>query len=199
MTDIKPSVTAGHANLHRVWVSACLLGERVRYDGGHKRCDDDILLRWQEEGRVVAFCPELAGGFPTPRPPAEIEHGAAGWQVLQAQARVVDVAGLDVSALFVAGAQAALRRVQALGLRVAVLKEGSPSCGTGHIYDGSFSGRTKPGQGVTAALLAAHGVWVFNETQLALAQARLHALDAKAAALPVAAASGPGAGPLCSP
>ncbi len=168
------------AGLPRVLVSACLLGQPVRYDGGHRQCTHPVLQRWQAQGRVVAFCPEAVGGFATPRPAAEIVAMPAtggGQQVLQGQARVIDDMGADVTAGFVTGAQAALRQAQALGIRVAVLKDGSPSCGSGFIYDGSFTGRVLPGQvGVSTALLRQHGVAVFSESQLQEADDCLHAM-----------------------
>jgi uncharacterized protein YbbK (DUF523 family) len=165
------------ASVQQVLVSACLLGEPVRYDGGHRFCDHPVMQRWRAQGRLVAFCPEAAGGFPTPRPPAEIV-GLQAALVLQGQARVLENTGRDVTAGFVAGAQAALAHAQALGITVAVLKDGSPSCGSGFIYDGSFTGTVRAGQvGVTTALLQAHGVAVFSETQLLEADACLLALD----------------------
>jgi uncharacterized protein YbbK (DUF523 family) len=161
-----------------VLVSACLLGHKVRYDGGDKACNSDILERWLKQGRVLAICPEVAGGLPTPRPPAEIENAKGGVQVLRGAARVIEDTGHDVTPQFVAGAQAALRLAQAKGVRLAVLKEGSPSCGSGLVYDGSFSGRTMPGAGVTAALLRENGIFVFSELQIQQAQAQLEVLDA---------------------
>jgi len=163
--------------MHRVLVSACLLGERVRHNGAHKRCDDDILLRWQREGRVVAVCPEVAGGLPVPRPAAEIERGAGGERVLQGAARVIDDGGRDVTKHFVAGAEHALRIAREHGIRIAVLKARSPSCGTLAVYDGTFTGKTAPGDGVTAALLQRAGVQVFDEERLAAADALLQQLD----------------------
>jgi uncharacterized protein YbbK (DUF523 family) len=169
--------------LPKVLVSACLLGEPVRYDGGHRWCHHPVLQRWRAQGRLVPFCPEAAGGFATPRPPAEITGPAdglavGGQQVLQSKAVVLDNTGADVTAGFVAGAHAALARAQALGITVAVLKDGSPSCGSGYIYDGSFTGALSHGQvGVTTALLRQHGVAVFSETQLLQADVYLRALD----------------------
>jgi uncharacterized protein YbbK (DUF523 family) len=167
----------GAAVVTSVLVSACLLGHKVRYDGGDKACDSAILASWLRQGRVLAICPEVAGGFPTPRPPAEIEAAQDGVQVLRGAARVMEDTGRDVTLQFVAGAQAALRLAQAHGVRVAVLKEGSPSCGSGLVYDGSFSGRTVAGAGVTAALLRQNGVFVFSELQIKQAQAQLEILD----------------------
>lgn len=158
----------------KVLVSACLLGQPVRYDGrasGHP----DLLQRWQAEGRVVPLCPEVAGGLPTPRPPAEIS-GGQGAQVLAAQARVIAVSGEDVSEAFLAGAQLALAVVRRHGIRVAVLKSGSPSCGNRLTYDGSFSGVKVPGEGVTTALLRREGVLVFSELELDQAEQAVQAL-----------------------
>lgn len=159
----------------RVLVSACLMGEPVRYDGVHKRLESTILQRWRAEGRVVACCPELAGGLSVPRLPAEIEPGAEGHAVLAGRARVLDRQGQDISASFVEGAVRALALARQYGIRVAVLKEGSPSCGTGHIYDGTFGGVMVAAQGVTAALLIQAGLRVFSETQILEADAVLRA------------------------
>lgn len=161
--------------MQRVLVSACLLGERVRHDGGHKRCDDDQLRRWQQEGRVVPVCPEVAGGLPVPRPAAEIQRGPGG-------ARVIAVDGRDVTAHFVAGAEHALQLAREHGICIAVLKARSPSCGAGAVYDGTFSGTTVAGDGVTAALLRRHGIAVFTEDELAAAAALLLRLDGEATA-----------------
>lgn len=150
--------------MDKILVSRCLLGHAVRYDGG-AHGPIALLLQWQAEGRVVALCPELAGGLATPRPPAEIP-GGQGAAVLDGRLAVRTVAGEDVGAAFLAGAQAALALVRQHGIRVAVLKARSPSCGNLENYDGSFSGRRVPGEGVTAALLRRAGVRVFNEEQL---------------------------------
>jgi uncharacterized protein YbbK (DUF523 family) len=149
-------------------VSSCLLGEAVRYNGGDKRCDHEILQRWLHEGRVVPICPEVAGGLPVPRPPAEIENGAGGASVLAGTARVRDRDGRDVTTFFIQGAEQALVRARAPArrIRVAVLKEGSPSCGVTYSYDGSFTGTKVPTPGVTAASLRAAGLHVFSEAQL---------------------------------
>lgn len=152
------------SELPKVLVSACLLGQPVRYDGrasGHP----DVLQAWQREGRVVPLCPEVAGGLPTPRPPAEIPGGQGG-AVLDGDAQVVTIVGEDVSAAFLAGARLALELVRRHGIRVAVLKSGSPSCGNRLVYDGTFSGSKISGEGVTSALLRREGVLVFSELEL---------------------------------
>ena len=152
--------------MESILVSACLLGEPVRYNGDHKRCDHPLLQRWLREGRVVAVCPEVAGGLPVPRPPAEIAGGAGGCAVLQEAARVLDATGRDVSASFREGAEQALRQARSRHIRIAVLKEGSPSCGTGYTYDGSFTGTRVSQPGVCSARLQEAGVRVFSENQL---------------------------------
>ena len=160
----------------KVLVSRCLLGHRVRYDGGASGPYGQ-LARWQDEGRIIALCPEVAGGLPTPRAPAEIP-GGQGLDVLNGKAPVMTSEGEDVSASFMDGAQQALALVNRHGIRIAILKANSPSCGNVQTYDGSFSGVKVEGQGVTAALLAGAGVQVFSELQLddaARALARLEA------------------------
>lgn len=138
-------------------VSACLAGCRCRYDQGTKEQAEIVdLIR---TGKAVPVCPEQLGGLPTPRLPAEI-MGGDGDDVLDGRARVVNRAGEDVTAQFLAGAREVLRLAQAVGATEAVLKERSPSCGAEAIYDGTFTGATVPGAGVTAALLRRHGISV---------------------------------------
>lgn len=155
----------------RILVSACLLGERVRYDGRDNPCNDARLRAWQHQGRLVPLCPEVAGGLPVPRPRAEIQRGAGGCE------RVVTVAGDDVSMQFAAGARAALRLARHHGAQLAVLTDRSPSCGSHEIHDGSFSGRRLAGQGVTARLLEQSGVRVFSQHHIDEAAAWLATLQ----------------------
>lgn len=105
--------------------------------------------------RLVPVCPEILGGLPTPRTPSERQGE-----------RVVSKTGADVTAAYQKGAEEALRLARLFGCRKALLKERSPSCGQGQIYDGSFSGRLIPGDGVTARLLEQEGIAVFGESQL---------------------------------
>ncbi len=137
----------------------------MRFDGREKGSANPILERWLAEGRVVRVCPEVAGGLPVPRPPAEITNG-----------RVMARTGADVTAEFERGAQEALRLVREFGIQIAVLKSGSPSCGSGFIYDGTFSKTRVDGDGVTTALLQRHGVQVFSELDWAGAEAALSAI-----------------------
>jgi uncharacterized protein YbbK (DUF523 family) len=114
---------------------------------------------------AVPVCPEVAGGLPVPRPPAEIV-GGDGQAILDGQARVLTIDGKDVTGVFLAGARQALETAQRLGIRQAVLKDDSPSCGCRRIYDGTFSDRRVSGQGVAAALLQRNGVRVLSEEDL---------------------------------
>jgi len=141
-------------------VSACLLGLSCRYDGGS--CPVPALQRLAALGQAIPICPEVAGGLPIPRPPAEIQGGDGG-NVLDGRGRVVSEDGTDVSSAFFAGARAALDLARRCGVTRAVLKARSPSCGVGLIYDGTFSGRLASGDGVTAALLRREGIAVVTE------------------------------------
>ncbi len=160
----------------RILVSACLLGEPVRYDGGHLQGHHDHLDRWQNERRLIPVCPEVAGGLPVPRPPAEI-RGGSGDEVLDGTAFVIEDTGRDASAEFLTGAQKALEQARTNNVRLAILTDHSPSCGPDGIYDGSFSGTIRPGPSVTAALLERHGIRVFSQHQLDRAAAYLHGLE----------------------
>ena len=151
--------------MRKVLISACLLGQAVRYDGDDNLLKGRIMDAWVEEGRVVSICPEVAGGLPVPRPPAEIQ-GGNGTDVLHNQALVLTNEGKDVTAAFRCGAEAALALALEHDITVAVLKARSPSCGNEKIYDGSFQRRQIDGSGVTAALLQENGIKVFNEDQL---------------------------------
>jgi len=141
-------------------VSACLLGVPTVYDGStHHQAE---LLVLAAQGRVVPICPEVAGGLPVPRPPAEIV-GGDGNDVLDGGARVVTVEREDVTAAYLRGAECALAAARRYGITTAILRQRSPSCGVSRIYDGTHSGRLIPGQGVTAALLRRHGVTLWSE------------------------------------
>ena len=146
--------TRGQEKL-RILVSACLLGENCKYSGGSNR--DETVLMWKtklEQAEFIPICPEVAGGLPTPRMPAEIRGE-----------RVVTRDGRDVTAEYEAGAEEALALSGKHGCRYAVLKERSPSCGSGTVYDGSFSGTLTAGDGIAAALLKKNGVMVVGESQ----------------------------------
>lgn len=138
-----------------ILVSACLLGACCKYSGGSNLCPELAALARPENAArftLIPVCPELYGGLPTPRPPAE-RRGS----------RVVACTGADVTEQYLRGAQETLALAKLYGCRAAILKTNSPSCGHGAIYDGSFTGKKIPGDGVAAALLLEHGVAVYNE------------------------------------
>ena len=136
----------------KILISACLLGACCRYDGASKAHPLAALLA--ERHTLVPVCPEQLGGLPTPRPPAERRGG-----------RVVTQSG-DVTEQYLRGAEETLKLCKLLGCEAAVLKERSPSCGRGQVYDGTFSGTLTAGDGVTAELLAANGIPVYGESQM---------------------------------
>ncbi|MBB5538620.1 DUF523 domain-containing protein [Rhizobium giardinii] len=150
----------------KILVSACLMGHAVRYDGRAKPLAHPALDRWLAEGRLITICPEMSAGMPVPRLPAEIEPGKSAAEVLSGGARVLEINGDDVTAEFRQAAENALALALETGCAYALLIDGSPSCGSGFIYDGSFSGRRRPGEGVTAALLKAHGIQVFSDRDI---------------------------------
>jgi uncharacterized protein YbbK (DUF523 family) len=150
----------------KILISACLLGHAVRYDGKGKRLAHPAIERWKEEGRLVTICPELLGGMSVPRPPAEIEAGMTGEDVLAGRARVMEITGGDATAQFVEGARRALAFAQTNKCTHALLIDGSPSCGSIAIYDGRFEGRKHAGNGVTAALLTGAGILVFSDGEI---------------------------------
>lgn len=149
----------------RVMVSSCLLGAPVRYNGSDAPSDKKILSKWKQEGRLVHYCPEIAAGFPVPRPPAETV-GGDGTIVLLGNAKVFEDTGADVTEMFIDGAEKALKFARKNDVGVAILTDGSPSCGSTYVYDGNFKGGTVPGKGVTAALFEQNGIRVFNEFQI---------------------------------
>lgn len=141
-------------------VSACLAGMKVRYNGTD--CLEDVIGDMVRSGKAVTVCPEILGGFQTPREPAEIQ-GGTGEDVLDGTARVVDRSGADVTEQYIAGAIETLGICQKMGATEIVLKENSPSCGSSMIYNGDFSGEKIPGEGVTTALLKRNGIKVWSE------------------------------------
>ncbi len=151
--------------MSKLLISACLLGDPVRYDGRAKPLHHAGLAALIEQDRVIPFCPEVAGGLPVPRPAAEIVAGD-GDAVIDGAARVQTRDGTDVTGCFLDGAERALAQCREQDIRIAVLTESSPSCGSGQIYDGSFTRSPTDGSGVTAALLRRHGIAVYSQHQL---------------------------------
>lgn len=146
----------------RYFISACLLGQKVRYDG--KDCLVSQLVQALLDKDYVSLCPEVSAGLPTPRPAAEIRHGS-GADVLLGHAQVFSSDGHQISDVFIQGAYKALALAQANHVTHAVLKANSPSCGSDGIYDGSFTGQKIAGEGITAALFRQHGIHVVTEQQ----------------------------------
>lgn len=146
-------------------MSACLAGDVVRYDARYVPLANKCLKILGNRDALVKCCPEVAGGMSIPRAPAQIV-GGTGFDVLAGRARVVDVHGKDVTRYFVKGAEYTLSIVRANHIRVACLKEKSPSCGPQYIYDGTFKDRLIRGVGVTVAILKLNNVHVFSENEI---------------------------------
>lgn len=136
-------------------ISACLLGVACRYDGASRPLDAETLDKLKERYALVPVCPEILGGLPTPRLPAERGHDG-----------VHNVHGENVTAQFFRGAAETLRISAFFGCKKALLKARSPSCGSGEVYDGFFTGTLRPGDGVTAETLKANGVAVYDESRI---------------------------------
>ena len=139
--------------MESILVSACLLGTPCRYDGKSKANPDVLAL--SESYNLIPVCPEVAGGLPTPRVPSE----RIGDKVMMRDGR-------DVTDNYRSGALEALRLCRLYNIKIAILKERSPSCGKGEIYDGSFSGRLTARDGVTAELLTKEGIRVIGESEI---------------------------------
>ena len=135
-----------------ILVSACLLGHACRYDGQSK--PHAGVAELLKKHALVPICPEVQGGLPTPRPPAEIQGN-----------RVVNSEGRDITDCYQRGAQAALELAKILGADIAILKQRSPSCGSGQIHNGKFDGGLVDGWGVTAQLLRDNGITVYSEDE----------------------------------
>jgi uncharacterized protein YbbK (DUF523 family) len=146
-------------------ISACLLGQAVRYDGQAKGQTAEQLAALAEHFRLIPTCPECAGGLPVPRPAAEIS-GGDGASVWQGKAKVVTADGQDLTSAFTNGAEHSLNLAQQHSCQLALLKANSPSCGNRNIYDGSFSGQLHPGEGVSSSLLRQHNIQIFNEEEI---------------------------------
>ncbi|MEK5231376.1 DUF523 domain-containing protein [Lysinibacillus sp. FSL K6-0232] len=143
-----------------ILISACLAGLNIRYNGTNSL--DEQIQKLVLDNKAVTVCPELMGGFSTPREPAEIV-GGIGEDVLDGKAAVVEKSGRDVTELYVKGAYATLHKALEVGATKVILKEYSPSCGSVMIYNGDFNGTKIAGAGVTTALLRRHGIEVLSE------------------------------------
>ena len=141
-------------------ISACLVGEKVRYDGNHKL--DLFYKNLIDEKKAISICPEILGGLQVPREPAEI-IGGDGYDVWNDQAKVMTVTGRDVTIQFKEGAKRALSIIKDVNADTVILKSDSPSCGSTVIYDGTFTGNKKEGVGVTTALFTLNDINVYDE------------------------------------
>lgn len=137
----------------RILISGCLLGVCCRYDGASK--PHPLAEELSKKHELVPVCPEQLGGLATPRSPAERQGE-----------RIIAKTGVDVTDQYHRGAEEALKIYRLLGCEAAVLKERSPSCGSGEIYDGTFTGTLVSGNGVTAELFLKHGIPVYGESRL---------------------------------
>ncbi len=144
----------------KILISACLLGDSVRYDGQHKLIAHPIIEQWSKAGYLIKQCPEVSGGLSIPRPPAEIQDAEAS------AITVLTNQGEDVTQAFTDGANHTLQLCLQYNIKLAILTEGSPSCGSSLINDGNFSGNKIKGEGLTTRLLRQHQIKVFSHNQL---------------------------------
>ena len=140
--------------MEKVLVSACLIGNNCKYNGGNNR--NEKIIEYLKDKEVILVCPEVMGGMSTPRIKSEI--------VLDSdKLTVMNEKGADVTSYFIRGAEIALRRAIANGVKVAILKEKSPSCGYKKIYDGKFNGTKVEGSGVFTRMLLNKDIKILTE------------------------------------
>lgn len=142
-----------------ILVSGCLSGNNSFYNGTSKICNP--IKKLVEEKKAIPVCPELLGGLPVPRERSEIKNGA-GADVLGRKCKVITEFGKDVTENFISGAESVLSLAKKYNAKKAILKSRSPACGCGEIYDGSFTGRLKKGDGVACALLKINGIKIIK-------------------------------------
>ncbi len=139
--------------MEKILISACLIGDKTRYDG--KSSYHPLVKELLKKYELIPFCPEVEGGLPTPRKPSEIIED-----------KVMMSNGKDVTKNYTLGAEKALNICKALNIKIAILKDGSPSCGSKKIHDGKFTGHTISGNGVTTKLLRKHHIEVLSEEDI---------------------------------
>ena len=139
--------------MEKILISACLVGDNVKYDGKNNK--SPLIEKLLEKFELVPFCPEVEGGLRIPREPSEIKEGM-----------VVTKSGRDVTSKFVDGAERAFNICLYLGIRYAILKDNSPSCGSTHVYDGTFSNKLVKGEGITASYLKSKGIKIITESEI---------------------------------
>lgn len=137
----------------KILVSKCLLGENCRYAGDN--CKNEKVLALAKDNELIGVCPEVLGGLPTPRDPGE-----------RVGDKVISKTGRDITKEYVSGAERALEIAENEGVDYCIFKSKSPSCGTGLIYDGTFTGKMTEGNGVAAELFIKHGYQVKNENNI---------------------------------
>ena len=140
--------------MERILISACLVGDNVKYNGGNNK--NPLIAKLLEKYELVPFCPEVEGGLPIPRHPCEQKDDLS----------VVNDLGEDVSEAFERGAELAYNICMFLKIKIAILKERSPSCGVHEVYDGTFSHKVRSGSGVTALYLKCKGIKVYSEDEI---------------------------------
>ena len=150
----------------KVLISACLLGDNVKYSGGNNLTPELVTLLEKYNVKIVKICPECFAGLPIPRVPSEIRGD-----------KVFSKDGWDITEEFLSGAEKTYQIAKRKRVDFAILKERSPSCGSTHIYDGSFSGNIIPGQGITAKRLTEEKIKVFSEENLEEIEKYLVELD----------------------
>lgn len=139
--------------MEKILISACLVGDKVRYDG--KSQYHPLVKELLQKYELVPFCPEVEGGLKTPRVPSEIKND-----------KVINKEGRDVTRNFQNGAELALNICKFLDIKIAILKDGSPSCGSKEIHNGNFDGRMIKGKGITAKVLENYGIKVYTENEI---------------------------------
>lgn len=139
----------------KVLVSACLLGHNTKYNG--KNNLNEKLISLNDKLEFVLMCPEVEGGLSIPRTPAEIKEN-----------KVINKDNIDVTNNYLKGANLALEKALKNNIKVAIVKEKSPSCGKNYIYDGTFTNTLIEGKGITTSLLAENGIKVFTENEIEL-------------------------------
>ena len=139
--------------MEKILISACLIGDKTRYDG--KSNYHPLIKELLQKYELVPFCSEVEGGLSVPRLPSEIQKD-----------RVINSKGKDVTKNYIDGAKKALMICQYLDIKIAILKDGSPACGINEIHDGSFSGKKIKGMGITASLLSKNGIKVISENEI---------------------------------
>lgn len=146
-----------------ILVSACLLGINCKYNGENNK--SETVIEYLKDKQYIIACPEQLGGMSTPRDPSEIIR-LDGHAVIKGQTSVINNKRLDVTKKFLTGAKETLKIAKIYDCNKAILKEGSPSCGSNYIYDGTFCGNKVDGVGVTTALLLQNGIQVISEKEI---------------------------------